>query len=500
MILDEWRTAIPKEKIPSIQHQNYWTNRINGGRGGSLDYSLLDCAMTYLNNNDKLYYGNDNTIACVVWDDANGKWTFPTQPDSTYTISGKNPIDCQSFISMCLRGIGYEESCFGNGSLISKYPVVPIPWLDDDFMNYRIFSASDNIEESRLTHPTDNTWCRVLTWQFLKYWQAMGCAYKINSATEIQPGDLVYTFSNGEIHHVSMSLGKYHDSTQFLGIDCTSEDANNPIRIRLISVPSISGAWVVRLPAVAYKRYENLIANIDHPGISPVAGNDKCVYIKRNLSENDTYLVGITCTVPESYATGVWVGVGQYPTPPRSATATGGNLINRLFLDGPGKHIVEIAMPCSTNVSAAYDTTVNVPNIAVRFSTNGGSSAASTYCFDIPFTVDYVYGAYTNDITNPFDIESSVEESDTTFDTEFENAIYNIATTKLTNRTRINGISRVPYTDTDGYTRYSNGTYTLCSISTTKIVCKRYGYMYRKLYVYDGASWTVTNLSDAQLV
>lgn len=64
-----------------------------------LTNELLECALTYYYNNDKLFYENDTALNDTI------------QVDS----QGRKAIDCSTLVCLCLNGVKYETSRYQNG-------------------------------------------------------------------------------------------------------------------------------------------------------------------------------------------------------------------------------------------------------------------------------------------------------------------------------------------------------------------------------------------------
>lgn len=74
---------------------------------------IINCALSYYRNNNKLYYGNTytaNNVKKNPYDDTYSGETSDGTPHSTFT--GRLQIDCSSFVELVLSGIPFEQSVY----------------------------------------------------------------------------------------------------------------------------------------------------------------------------------------------------------------------------------------------------------------------------------------------------------------------------------------------------------------------------------------------------
>lgn len=212
--------------------------------------SIFACAASWLRNNDKLYYGNNGN--CNSFNVVSEENVVPvTSPKSETILDGRYPIDCMNFVEMCLRGIGFEESAYGDGSNISKYPRMSLDWKKWDFVKYA-FVQDNTVETTPVIEPTEDDWKsspnyrRVLTWQFARFFRDHGLytpihEYNSNELNHIlQAGDIVWfgnpssaDFGNrfGGIYHCAIFVYANKDGNPVI-LDATSDDPDNTLRIR----------------------------------------------------------------------------------------------------------------------------------------------------------------------------------------------------------------------------------------------------------------------------
>jgi len=82
---------------------------------------------SWLDNNDKLYYGNNGNPNSYMR--VNGINMLVSNTKSGTVEDGKYPLDCMSFVFMCLLGIGFEESIFGDKTNLARYPKANLPYF-----------------------------------------------------------------------------------------------------------------------------------------------------------------------------------------------------------------------------------------------------------------------------------------------------------------------------------------------------------------------------------
>ena len=157
--------------------------------------AIFECAKTWLYNNDKLYYGNDGCPNS--FNRVNGVNTMITAPKIGTEVDGRFPIDCMSFVMMCLMGIGFENSAFGSRpNNWAAYPKCSIDFSSDEVCQYWAHDARNPV------FADNDEYRRVLTWEFAEYLYDRGKFYRLpETATgkdrqlkmaTLQPGDIIF--------------------------------------------------------------------------------------------------------------------------------------------------------------------------------------------------------------------------------------------------------------------------------------------------------------------
>ena len=151
--------------------------------------------------------------------------------------NNRYPLDCMSFVFMCLLGIGFEESIFGDKTNLARYPKASLPYFQDDFYAYTKY---ENDSSQREKIEPNESWKRVTTWQFAKYLDDRGLYHKIYDYNfdSLRIGDILfYGNFTGEyedrfngIGHccIYMGIGRFG---QPIVCDCTSDNIDYPIRV-----------------------------------------------------------------------------------------------------------------------------------------------------------------------------------------------------------------------------------------------------------------------------
>ena len=230
------------------------------------NYDFLPCLKTWLYNNDKLRYsnqgGNPNSFNRV-----NKVNSMITEPLASSVVDGKYPIDCQSLVMICLMGIGFEESVFGDRSNTPKYPRAPINFLSDDFCKYTLIVGHGE----RKTLPDNISYRRLATWQFAEFLDSIGMYYHVGegfSLDSLQPGDILFEGRDeylpklDGIFHAEFYVGKTHLDGVWVAESASSQDTY-PVHIRHKSISTLKEKLVgyARIP-LGYNNYGNVNDNI----------------------------------------------------------------------------------------------------------------------------------------------------------------------------------------------------------------------------------------------
>jgi hypothetical protein len=240
-------------------------NFINNGYN---NYQIFKCAKTWFDNNEKLTY--DNAYNPNSFNRVDKVNFFVTEPESDQC-----PIDCMSFVQMCLRGVGFNQSIFGDKTNRSLYPSVPIDWLSDDLCRYITIRSDGYI----MSYPDTIDWERVTTNQFAEYLYNMGLYHSITSEEQCKSlliGDIVFFGTKLRnyarkrfqgIYHCGIVCGTDVDNSDILVLEAIDTDNHKlPIRIakRKFTEDYITG--YCRLPLgkkniVTNKLNKNVVVN-----------------------------------------------------------------------------------------------------------------------------------------------------------------------------------------------------------------------------------------------
>ena len=299
----EWTTTVRDDSItePKLENDFFFKLKNEYGKPDfsnttGTNYEILDCAMTWLNHADDLYYGNLGVPNDVIYN--NGSWSRPTSYNPDYTLGGKHPIDCQAFVSMVLAGIGYEESIFGDGSNTPKYANYNIPWLSNDLMDYTGFDKQFNYTQP--TH-SDGEYNRLVTWQQAKWFKDRGLLRPFTGTDNLKFGDIIYFGTSEGINHVVFYICEGYD-----GLSVCLESSNRADGVAVsFSHKNLYGSnywaqYVVSLPSVSDKAntYENIIAT---KFLTQTDGANQWIEINKTISPNSVLKVYAFCDVPNSY-------------------------------------------------------------------------------------------------------------------------------------------------------------------------------------------------------
>lgn len=295
--------AVDASKITDLFERDlvdkYGTADFTSARGDS--WWFLDCAMTWVNNADKLYYGNGMTPNMVQrYQDT---WRRITEKDPAEHIAGRDPIDCQSFVSMVLAGIGYEESVFGNATNEQKYNSYNIPWTANKFMDYKGVNQA-----GYYTPPTfeEGQYDRLVTWQMAEWFKDRGLLQEYHSPEQLHAGDILYVAHENEVIHCSIYCGRMYDKAMVL--ECSDVDPNRPVGFfehTLNPGASYPIKYFVSLPTIADTRHENIIMTKMY---NQTNGNARICRLTRDIKQNALLKVYATVVLPAG-TTDAWFGV-----------------------------------------------------------------------------------------------------------------------------------------------------------------------------------------------
>ena len=216
---------------------------------GNGNPTIFACAASWLRNNDKLYYGNDSTCNSFIINE-DGAPVPVWEPKSWTVLNNRYPMDCMTFVDMCLRGIGFEDSAYGNQTNWIRYPCMSIAWTSKAYAQYAYVDANTLAEKPLIT-VEDGNWTpttvykRVLTWQYARFLRDHDLYSPVKTTTTLkmmqmlQPGDILWfgdptnpDFADQfeGIYHCAIFMGWNKDTPMIM--DCTSIDPANPIMIR----------------------------------------------------------------------------------------------------------------------------------------------------------------------------------------------------------------------------------------------------------------------------
>lgn len=282
---------------------------INGvNQGNNKNYAIFDCAKSWLKHNGNLYYGtsgNPNSFNRV-----DGVNTLVTATKEGTVQDNRYPLDCMSFIQMCLMGIGFEESIFGDGSNAPKYPRAAINFLSDAYCKMvTIYS------DGTVTDFNDNyTFERVTTWQFAEFCRSIGIYNRIEATYDadsspfgkLQVGDILFFGDKTNDLYKNRFDGIYHcaiyaGSTRYgmpMVFDCSNAEANTrPVLCRVVPRNS-SIVGYTRIPLG--DEYNIKKENIAFVGKEKI--RNPFAMLQTTISDNDIYEVRAKVTMLETAA------------------------------------------------------------------------------------------------------------------------------------------------------------------------------------------------------
>lgn len=273
--------------------------------------AIFACAATWLKNNDKLYYGNAD-LCNSFYVDADGNVIPAYEPKPGIEIEGRFPLDCMAFVDMCLRGIGFEDSMYGNQSNQSRYPCTSLKWSSKQFNMYA--KVWDNtLEIAPVIKDNDSYWTptndyhRVLTWQYARFLRDHDLYVPLRGVTNLKMkqclrvGDILW-FGNPEnseyaghfdgIYHCAIFMGWNKDQCMIL--DCNGIDANATVSIRHAtgahSSAYLMGYSRIPLGTTGTTGMESGIdLRISNGAFSGYASTQEKVYLKTKTRKFNTY-------------------------------------------------------------------------------------------------------------------------------------------------------------------------------------------------------------------
>lgn len=204
---------------------------------------LIECALTYFDHNDELYYGNNAAL-----DDSMGVM------DKT-----KKAIDCSTFVCLCLNGVPYEKSRYalggGKENNISVYP-----WAEN------IYDTGENNYQRYAN-------------RIAKYFYETGRLFAPNPQfTNIRMGDLLFwereDLNDGsfcKIGHVAIALNITNNG-KIRYMEVTEN--GGPVRIAATTIETNENIILAARPfynAVSYEKTKNIIYG-NHPEILTADG------------------------------------------------------------------------------------------------------------------------------------------------------------------------------------------------------------------------------------
>lgn len=264
---------------------------------------IFKCVKTWLDNNDKLYYGNAGNPNSFNY--SNGVATLVSDVKDGTVVDNKYPLDCMSFVMMCLYGIGFDESIFGDKTNKSKYPKASLPYLEKEYCKYAVYTNPNN----RGTLPDSMSWSRLLTWQFAGYLNDIGLFHKVNkyNLESLRPGDIVFFKSDAEeyssrfekIVHcaIYVGIGRF---AHHVVVDCSPDNTSYPVRVRditdtyadtIIGYSRIPVGMAKMLPYYSVSKPVNALrSRVDYNSGSTM----RTLFLDRKIKKWDTYLVKFT--------------------------------------------------------------------------------------------------------------------------------------------------------------------------------------------------------------
>lgn len=265
---------------------------------GSANYDIFECAKTWIYNNTNLYYGSDGMPNS--FNRVNGVNTQVTEPKSGTVVDGKYPINCMAFVMMCLMGIGFEQSAFGDGSNTPMYPRAVIDFASDELCEYWSHDSRSP------TYSDNDTYRNVLTWEFAEYLYDRGQYHRLQdtwSKRSLQTGDIVFFANPNNTHperfdnisHCAIFVG-YGRLNSICFIDATDAVSDKTVRVRWATSSEIANmCGYARIPTYSPRHSSTKkLTNCKVSGDTRLnASYKEDVLLDRPLNEWDIYAVDL---------------------------------------------------------------------------------------------------------------------------------------------------------------------------------------------------------------
>lgn len=239
---------------------------------------MVACGLSYLNNNDKLFYGNSTALN-----------------DNMESI-GQDPIryaiDCSTFVCLVLNGVPFSNSRYALGG--DKYNNNPdYPWAENVYDN-------GDPEFKRYANMIAKT-----------FWDTGKAYYTNKDFSNVKQGDLLFWKGSEEtegsfrnIIHVAIFLNKTGDGKiRYL----EANNANEPVRIAASTITDILHDTIFmgarpNLNGIQYNYYENLVdgnhgviltsENTPYYSVKSISNGFYTIMIKGNGNTNPIVEIG----------------------------------------------------------------------------------------------------------------------------------------------------------------------------------------------------------------
>lgn len=279
-----------EEIKPSVDNFNYIkseSQKFYGLRNNQNPEGLISIAETYMDNNDKLFYGDHSYLGKKKDGD---NWVFKPVPGIVDGNNVKFPMSCSTLVMSALLGIGYENSRMGNntGSItISGNEATLVGGVNNSYAGSKFMSENTNSEAAVKYGSDEGT---LHSWQLAEYLNDLGYLYRLESINDLRPGDILFyeNWTGQEEHwqninHVEIFIG-FNTTTTGTNLISISGEKDQQTNIYAQFVPRpINGTMVSTL---------KWFARFDSPFI-PVYNHFEGVNTTVNITNNSFHTVRI---------------------------------------------------------------------------------------------------------------------------------------------------------------------------------------------------------------
>lgn len=258
--------------------------------------ALLETALTYMENNDKLFYGDGSFL---MQNEAADGTFYPADINGTYDGSTvKFPMSCSSLVMACLLGVPYQGSRMVNGNITTTGNVAKLTGGKNyPYTGAPAMSEQTNGAAAKKYGSLEYT---LHSWQLAEYLFDLGLLHHIDDFSQLQPGDILFyenwtqqeTIPHWQsINHTDIFLGFNRSNTGASIITISGEPNGNYCQFVASPVTGTMASvlkWYFRLPNAG--NAPDNIANFESP-INITNNAFKTVRTKRLMKSPNAYTV-----------------------------------------------------------------------------------------------------------------------------------------------------------------------------------------------------------------